>query len=149
MELKKKKNDYLKYWRVIRYFIKAKYKISQADLDILLFLYSEKYFDKDRFDDFGELLPWENGRFDRLRKEGWIDVFRPRRGRHKAMYQVSYKASRMIYSMYEKLNGEEIPVSNSCNPMFLKNVKYSDKVYRNMIKDMNEFIRQQRHHVPE
>ena len=42
--------DYLKYWRVVRYFIKAKYGLSQADLDILLFLYSEKYFSKDKFD---------------------------------------------------------------------------------------------------
>ena len=41
--------DYLKYWRVVRYFIKAKYNLSQADLDIILFLYSEKYFSKDDF----------------------------------------------------------------------------------------------------
>lgn len=36
-------SDYLKYWKVIRYFIKAKYKISTGELDMLLFLYSEKY----------------------------------------------------------------------------------------------------------
>ena len=38
-------------------------------------------------------------------------------------------------------------VSN--NPMFKKNVSYSDKVYRNMIKQMNEFIKQQRHQTHE
>ncbi len=43
-------HDYLKYWRVIRYFIKAKYNLTQADLDILFFLYSESYFSKDRFE---------------------------------------------------------------------------------------------------
>ena len=39
-------NDYLKYWRVVRYFIKIKYGISTGELDMLLFLYSEKYFGK-------------------------------------------------------------------------------------------------------
>ena len=38
-------NDYLKYWRVIRYFIKAKYGLSQAELDVILFLKSEGYFE--------------------------------------------------------------------------------------------------------
>ena len=55
----------------------------------------------------------------------------------------------MIDSFYKKLAGEEIPESPSSNPLFLKNVKYTDKVYRKMIKDMNEFIRQQRHLAPE
>ena len=38
--------DYLKYWRVIRYYVKAKYSISTGELDMLLFLYSEDYFSK-------------------------------------------------------------------------------------------------------
>ena len=42
----KPSTDYLKYWRVVRYYIRAKYKISTADLDILLFLYSEEYLKK-------------------------------------------------------------------------------------------------------
>ena len=47
--------------------------------------------------------------------------------------------------MYDKLSGEELSVDPQTNPMFKKNVKYTDKVYRNMIIKMNEFIRQQRH----
>ena len=149
MELKSKKHDYLKYWRVVRYFVKAKYGLGTADLDMMLFLYSEKYFDKATFQEFNELLAWDKERFARLLRDGWIDVFRKRRGRYKTLYQLSYKGQRLVYSVYEKLNGEEIPVSNSWNPMFLKNVSYSDKVYRNMIKEMNAFIRQQRHRAPE
>ena len=140
--------DYLKYWRVVRYFIKAKYKIGTADLDILLFLYSEKYFDKDKFAEFDELLSWDVNRFDRLLRDGWISVFRKRSGKSKALYEISYKGKRMILTMYKKLSGEEIPTSASVNPMFLKNVSYTDKVYRNMIKEMNKFIKQQRHQLP-
>ncbi len=139
------KSDYLKYWRVIRQFIKSKYGLTQADLDMLLFLYTEDYFSKDKFQEFNELLSWDVTRFDRLRRDKWIEVFRRHMGKRKALYTLSYKTKRMIDSLYKKLNGEEIPTSPSKNPMFKRNVKYSDKVYRNFIKEMNASIRQQRH----
>ena len=140
------KSDYLKYWRVIRQFIKSKYGLTQADLDMLLFLYTEDYFSKDKFQEFNELLSWDVTRFDRLRRDKWIEVFRKHMGKRKALYTLSYKTKRMIDSLYKKLNGEEIPTSPSKNPMFKRNVKYSDKVYRNFIKEMNASIRQQQRH---
>ena len=141
-------NNYLKYWRVIRYFILKKYKLTTGELDVLLFLYSEKYFSKDKFNEFDELISWDVNRFDKLLRDGWVVVFRKRQGKKKALYEVSYKGRRMLGSMYKKLSGEEIPESPSVNPMFLKNVSYTDKVYRNMIIEMNKFIRQQRHPSP-
>ena len=140
--MKLKVNDYLKFWRVIRYFYKIKYGLNQADLDMLLFLYSESYFSKDKFIEFDELLSWDEHRFDRLLRDGWIQVFRKRMGARKALYDISYKGTRMVTEIYKKLNGEEIPVSSSHNPMFKKNVSYADKVYRNMIIEMNTTIRQ-------
>ena len=141
-----KNHDYLKYWKVIRYFAQAKYGIKSADLDMLLFLYSEKYFSKTQFKEFNELLSWDINRFSRLLRDGWISVFRKRQGNKKTLYELSYKGKRMISSLYKKLNGEEIPMSESANPMFAKNVSYSDKVYRNMIIRMNKYIKEQRQH---
>ena len=141
-------SDYLKYWRVIRYFIKAKYGLNQADLDMLLFLNSEDIFSRDKFKEFDNILAWDVSRFERLRKDGWIEIFRNRMGKRKALYQLSYKTQRVITSIYKKLNGEEISTSGN-NPMFARNVSYSDKVYKNMIIEMNKFIKQQRHHSPE
>lgn len=135
--------DYLKYWRVIRYFIKAKYGLSQGELEMLLFLRSEKYFSKDSFDEYDELISWDKNRFEKLRKDEWIDVFRKKEGNRRVVYQLSYKAQRMLTTLYKKIEGEEIPESKSSNPMFLRNVKYTDKVYRNFIKKMNKTIRQQ------
>ncbi len=143
------KSDYLKYWRVIRQFIKVKYNLSQGDLDVILFLNSEKYFSKDKFQEFDELLSWDEDRFDRLLRDGWIEVFRKRVGKNKTLYSLSYKTLRVVSSIYKKLDGEEIPTSVTGNPMFAKNVSYTDKVYRNFIKSMNKFIRQQRHQTPE
>lgn len=142
-------NDYLKYWRVIRQYIKVKYKLTQSDLDVLLFLNSEGYFNKDKFSEFDNVLSWDVGRFDKLLRDGWIEVFRKRHGKTKGLYTLSYKAKRVVTSIYKKLSGEEIPTSPSQNPIFLKNVSYSDKRYRNAIIAMNEFIRRQRHHAPE
>ena len=147
--MKSNQLDYLKYWRVIRQFIKIKYGITQSDLDMLLFLYSEKYFDRGKFEEFDNLLGWDKQRFENLRQADWIVVFRKRMGARKAIYQLSIKSVRMIQSIYRKLSGEEIPVSSSNNKMFAKNVSYSDKVYRNMILEMNKLIKQQRHQTHE
>ena len=134
--------NYLKYWRVVRYYIKIKYKLTTGELDMLLFLYSEDYFSKDKFKEFDELLSWNVNRFDKLLRDGWIEVFRKRVGNRKALYELSYKAKRVINSIYKKLNGEEIP-SSEHNPIFHRNVSYTDKVYKNFIKEMNKTIKQQ------
>ncbi len=142
-------NDYLKYWRVIRQYVKVKYGLTQSDLDVILFLNSEGYFNKDKFEEFDRILSWDVQRFDRLLRDGWIEVFRKRQGRIKGLYTLSYKAKRVATSIYKKLNGEEMPTSPSQNPMFLKNVSYTDRRYREAIINMNEFIKQQQHLAPE
>ena len=141
--------DYLKYWRVVRYFVKSKYKISTGELDMLLFLYSEKYFGKDKFKEYDELLSWNVNRFDQLLKRGWIEGVRKRVGKNKTLYSLSFKANRMIHSIYEKLEGGAIPESPTSNPMFKGNVTYTDKIYRNQIKEMNKVIQQQQRLAPE
>ena len=147
--MKLKVNDCLKYWRVIRYFIKSKYGLTTGDLDMLLFLYSEDIFSKEKFDEFDSLLSWNEARFDRLHRDGWIEVFRKRRKKHKTLYGVTFKTQRVISSVYKKLSGEEIPTSLNNNPIFAKNVKYSDKAYRKMILEMNHLRRQQQRLSPE
>ena len=53
-----------------------------------------------------------------------------------------YKTVRIISGIYNKLEGKEIPTSSSFNPMFAKNVSYTDKVYRNFIIELNKEIRE-------
>jgi hypothetical protein len=149
--MKSNHDNYLKYWRVIRQWVKIKYSLTQADLDMMFFLNSEDYFDRDKFMEFDSLLGWDKNRFNRLINSGWIQVFRNSMspGGRRAIYTLSPKAKIMIKSVYNKLNGEEIPVSQSQNKMFARNVSYTDKRYRAMITEMNELIKQQRHHAPE
>ena len=68
--MKSRQKDYLKYWRVIRYFVMRKYKINTQELDMLLFLYSEEYFNVDKFKEFNQLLGWNKNRRKFVPKSG-------------------------------------------------------------------------------
>ena len=124
-------NDYLKYWRVIRYYMKAKHNLSTPDLELILFLYSEDYFSTTSFNDYAQLVRWERNRLTRMISDGWIESFRRRDGKKAGLYKLS-----------GKVNGDEIPTTAENNPLFMKNVPYTHKVYRNMILDMTKFTRQ-------
>ena len=87
-------HDYLKYWRVIRYWVKAKYGLSTPDLEMLLFLYSEQMFNKTQFTKYEELMSWDVKRFGRLLKDDWIHVWRKRKGNETTLYELTYKAVR-------------------------------------------------------
>jgi len=138
------KSDYLKYWKVIRNYFKIKYEISQAEMDIVLFLYSERYFNKSKFSKFNNIMSWDVKRFDGLLKKGWIEVFRKREGNKATLYKLSHRANKMINDMYKKLNGDEITEDPRYNPMYRKNTRYVNKVYRNVITEMNQEIRKKR-----
>jgi DNA-binding MarR family transcriptional regulator len=122
--------NYLKYWRVVRYYIKKKYKLTTAELEVLLFLKSEGRFSRDDFQKFNEVISWDKKRFEKLRQDGWIEKFRNRVGKNKALYQLTYKSKRVIASVYSKLNGDEIPTS------LFQTKSYMDKVYRNFIEQL-------------
>jgi len=109
---------------------------------MLLFLHSEQIFSKDKFSEFEEIMSWDKNRFERLRQEGWIIVWKKREGKKKALYEISHKGKKLVRLVYKKLNGDEI---SERNPLFLKGASYMDKVYRNIIIEMNKTIKQQRH----
>lgn len=134
-------NDYMKYWRVIRYYMTTKHNIGLSDLELILFLFSEGYFKRSKFTEYSEIMRWEKNRFPRLIKEGWIEIFRERTRKNAQLYILSDKARRIVLDIYRKLNGEEIPMSPENNPLFMKNVPYTHKVYRNMIINMTNETR--------
>ena len=135
-------NDYLKYWRVIRYYMMAKHNISMPDLELTIFLFSEDYFKRAKFSEYSEIMRWEKNRFQRLIEEGWIEVFRKRTSKTAQLYKLTDKARRIVLDIYRKLDGEEIPLTPENNPLFMKNVPYTHKVYRNMILSMTKYTRE-------
>jgi len=139
------KKDYLKHFRVARYYIKVKYNLGLTDLETLLFLYSEKYFDRRVFHEYKQIMKWEKGRFERFIEEGWITVFREKQKRRRAIYELSFKAKRAISNLYSILEGGNISTDAQYNPMYKEGATYMNKVYRNAIEKRNKTIKQQRH----
>ncbi len=137
--------DYLKYWRVISRYTKLRYKLTAQDLDMLLFLYSEKNFNMEKYREFANILSWDRGRFKRLVDNGWIEkVHIGLEWAGKDVYRLTEKATKMIKHLYNKLDGTEITTTGKSNPMFYKKVRFTDKVYRMMIVKMNKVARDNR-----
>lgn len=137
--------DYLKYFRIVRYWAKRVHGVGLADLEMLLFLYSERLFKRTDFNDYEEIFSWDVKRFEDLLRDGWISVWRKAKGSEPALYEVSYKGKRLIVSIYKKLAGEEaISESPRRNPIFENQAPYTDKVYRRAIKRMNRSTEQLR-----
>lgn len=137
------KNNYMKYWRTVRYYTMRRYNLREPDLDLLFFLYDEGYFLRSKFDEFSQIIPWDTARFDRLQKEGWIEKFSHRTRTTRNRYSLSMKARRVIEHVYRKLNGEPITEDPAKNPMFKKKVNFADKVHRNFMKEMNKYLKEQ------
>lgn len=136
--------DYLKYFRIVRYWAKRTHGVGLADLEMLFFLYSERLFKRSDFNDYEEIFSWDVSRFNDLLRDGWISKWRNQRGSEAALYEVSYKGKRLIVSIYKKLAGEEtISESPRRNPIFKKSSPYTDKVYKRAIKKMNKATGQQ------
>ena len=136
--------NYLKYWRVVRYFINAHYGISQPDLEMLIFLYDEPYFTKAKFKEFNKVFSWDKDRFERLRRNGWVEKVSVESKSRLGVYNLSFKAKRIIGYVYAILEGKEFPTMPENNPVFKRNVSYNDKVYRNAMMEINEVQRQHR-----
>lgn len=137
---REKSYNFLKYWRVVRYYIKRKYEISLMELDMLLYLYDLPYFKKEDFNYYGNTLSWDKHRFYEMKSKGLINEWRPggeKLGRSK-MFVLSHKAKTICALTYKKLMQEE-PISEDprSNPLF-KSDNYNDKIYRKVIEGMNK-----------
>ncbi len=139
------KKDYLKYFRLARYYVRSKYKLKLDDLEMLTYLYSEGYFSRQVFDEYKQVMKWQKNRMERLIDEGWISVFREKTKGRRALYYLSHKSKHMVASFYNILDGGLISTHKNYNPMFQNDATYTDKVFRNAIKKRNKIIKQQQH----
>ena len=136
------KSDYLKYWKVVKQLARAKYNLGTADIEMMLFLYSEGLFTKFQFEEFNEIMSWDKNRFHKMLKDKWIIKWRERQGRESTLYELGFSGKRVCASIYKKLNKEEtIAEDRKNNPMFKRSTEYSNKVYRKMIKKMNDEVK--------
>lgn len=137
-QINERKNDFLKDWKVVRYYIQKKYNLNLSELEILLHLYSSGPFTRDYFFQYANLSDWDKGKLKRMMDQGYIYVYRKKQGREARLYDLTHKAKYICNLTYKKLNGEE-PISENprSNPMFSKDASFTDKIYRRIIEKMN------------
>ena len=127
----------LKYYRLIRKWACKTYNLKDADLELLIYLDCKKHFTRNDFIEGVYTYSWDKNRWERLRREGWIDVFKERnRTTSKfAVYKTSFKCQNLIKRIYRiMLAQEDLPTSQ--RSVFYNNKSYTDKVYNKAIDDM-------------
>ena len=126
-----------KYYRLTRRWVTKTYKLSSADFELLVYLDCKEFFRRQDFIDGAYTYTWDKNRWERLRREGWIDVFkeRNRTSSKYAVYQMSRKAKSLITRVYKILLGEE-NLPQSSRSVFYKNKTYTDKTFNKAIDDM-------------
>ena len=129
-----------KYYRLVRKWAAKSYGLTEADLELIIYLECEGHFTRQDFMDGQFAYSWDKNRWLRLRKEGWIDIWRERnRSTMKYnIYSVSLKAKIMTNRIFKILLGQE-DLPRSERNVFYKGKNYTDKVYSKavdlMLKD--------------
>tara|TARA_Y100000768_G_scaffold109991_1_gene80856 strand:+ start:7511 stop:7951 length:441 start_codon:yes stop_codon:yes gene_type:complete len=127
----------LKYYRLIRRWACKTYKLKDADLELLIYFDCIGLFTRNDYIKGTYTYSWDKKRWERLRKEGWIDVYsiRNRTTIKYNTFKVSFKGKQLISRIYRiMLGSEDLPLSE--RNIFFKNKTYTDKVYNKAIDDM-------------
>lgn len=141
------KYDFMKYWKVVRYWAIKKHNITQHDLDWLFFLYSEGYFKKTDIEEYNKIFSWDKKRFSKLMQKDLIYMFRKPSPGRVALYEISPRGHAIVFDIYRKLNGAVISEDSRLNPMFRNDPTYTEKAYRNYIKQLNQSTLQEQRHA--
>jgi hypothetical protein len=129
----------LKHYRIIRKWACKNNDLNDADLELLIYFDCMEFFTKKDFMDGTYSYSWDNRRWNRLLKEGWITVWRERNRTTQKfhIYKVSFKCKHLINRMYKIMLGEEdMPLTKRANKL-VKGNSYTDKVLTKAIRMVN------------
>ena len=130
----------LKHYRIIRKWACKNNSLNDADLELLIYFDCMDLFTREDFKIGTYSYSWDNRRWNRLLKEGWIEVWRERNRTTQKynIYKVSFQCKQLILRMYRIILGEEdIPTSTRRNKI-MKGQNYTDKVLITSINNVNK-----------
>tara|TARA_R100001443_G_scaffold90927_1_gene97527 strand:+ start:1496 stop:1852 length:357 start_codon:yes stop_codon:yes gene_type:complete len=107
--------------------------LKDADLELLIYLDSIEHFRKEDFKTGQYSYSWDNRRWNKLLKQGWIQVWRHRNRTTQKynIYKTSFKFKHLLSRMYRIMLGEEDL------PDIKKKKTYTDKVMAFAIANVN------------
>ena len=122
----------LKYYRLVRRWACKTYNLKDADLELLIYLDCKVHFTRNDFMEGVYTYSWDKARWERLRREGWIDIWRARNRTTMKfnIYQTSQKGKLLISRIYNILLGQEdLPTSS-------RSKFYNNKTYLQIINEI-------------
>jgi hypothetical protein len=126
-----------KYYRLVRKWACKTYDLTDADLELLVYLDCKPRFTRQEFIDGVYTMSWDKNRWEKLRRRGLIQTWRHRNRTtiKYSIFKTSFQCSQIISRMYRILLGEEdLPTSE--RSVFYNNKSYTDKVFNKAIDDM-------------
>ena len=137
-----KELNLLKHYRIIRKWACKNNNLTDAELELLIYLDCMDMFSKHDFEIGTYSYSWNNRRWNKLLQEGWIVVWRHnnRTTQKYNIYKVSFKCKQLINKIYKIILGyEDIPTSERRNIIMRKDT-YTNKVLRTSIYNVNNDI---------
>ncbi len=130
----------LKHYRIIRKWACKNNGLTDAELELLIYLDCIGLFTKHDFEIGTYSYSWNNRRWAKLKQDDWIVVWRHRNRTTQKynIYKVSFKGQQLISRMYRIMLGEEdIPTSVRRNKI-MKGDSYINKVLQTSINNVNK-----------
>ncbi len=129
----------LKHYRVIRKWACRNNDLTDAEIELLIYLDCIDMFTIDDFKMGSYSFSWNNRRWNKLIQEDWITVWRKRNRTTQKynIYKVSFKGKQLIKRIYRIMIGDEdIPTSERRNSI-MQGKTYMDKVLQTSVYNVN------------
>jgi len=129
----------LKHYRTIRKWACRNNDLTDAELELLIYLDCIDMFTIDDFKMGSYSFSWNNRRWNKLIQEDWITVWRKRNRTTQKynIYKVSFKGKQLIRRVYRIMTGEDdIPTSERRNSI-MQGKTYMDKVLQTSVYNVN------------
>ena len=130
----------LKHYRIIRKWACKNDGLTDAELELLIYLDCIDLFTKKDFEIGVYSFSWNNRRWSKLLQNDWIQVwrYRNRTTQKYNIYKVSFKGKQLISRMYRIILGhDDIPTSERRNKLIAGDT-YTDKVLTHAIYNVNK-----------
>ena len=130
----------LKHYRIIRKWACKNNDLTDAELELLIYLDCIDLFTKKDFETGVYSFSWNNRRWSKLIQNDWIQVWRHRNRTTQKfnIYKISFKGKQLISRVYRIMLGlDDIPMSERRNKLVAGN-SYTDKVMYQAMYNVNK-----------
>lgn len=133
-------HTFLKYFRLVRAWIRIVHGWSLMDFEILCYLHSFVIFSDDQIDEAKETMTFNPQKRKELLDRGLIIIYRKKSPGNKALYELSEQSRILMDKVYKRVLGME-PVENFVTEYQLKkksSSRFSHRQYTRAAKRMRK-----------